>query len=129
MKICRTCGICCTHTEMILSLEEIENISKNLPDSHKNEKFYEYDGQYYRLINVNGNCVFFLPEEKKCLIYSFRPMGCRFYPMIFDLDSNSCILDNECPYNRLFYSNPTRFKKVCFDLKRWLSTNILKRKK
>jgi len=110
---------------MILSKEDILNISENLQEPLSSESFYDFDGKFYRLKNIDGHCIFYLPETRKCSIYSIRPMGCKFYPMIYDLESKTCVLDDECPHNRLFYSNPKRFKKVCSDLKKWLSTYIL----
>ncbi|MCF2138961.1 MAG: YkgJ family cysteine cluster protein [Candidatus Lokiarchaeota archaeon] len=125
MKICQSCGICCTHTEMILSSDDVQRILDYFSKKSQNIDFFEFDGRFYRLKNIDDHCVFYIPNEKKCLIYPIRPMGCRFYPMIFDQSRNKCILDDECPHNRIFYSNPSRFKAICLSLRKWIFSHIL----
>lgn len=127
MKICRTCGICCLKTEMILSNEDIERISHQL-DGLSTGCFYEKKEDFFFLKNVDNHCFFFDPLKNHCRIYDFRPEGCRFYPMVFELDSNTCFLDEDCPHRKIFYSNPKSFKSNCLKLKGWLFKHILIKK-
>jgi Fe-S-cluster containining protein len=93
--LCLYCGRCCISTEMILFRDDIERI-KSL--GFKLEDFTEFRDGFYRLKNVNGRCVF-LSSGNKCRIYSFRPIGCRVYPLIYSLDEGP-IFDSECPLTK-----------------------------
>jgi len=78
---------------MILSSNDVQSI---IECGYKEEDFCFIDEEgYTRLKNIDGNC-FFL-RDNKCIIYSSRPQGCKFYPIIFDLDNNKAIVDPECP--------------------------------
>ncbi|MBD3193099.1 MAG: YkgJ family cysteine cluster protein [Candidatus Heimdallarchaeota archaeon] len=78
---------------MILSLKDITRITAL---GFKIKDFCYLDEQgFYRLRNVNGVC-FFL-KNRKCSIYEHRPIGCRFYPIIFDFENDQAILDLDCP--------------------------------
>ncbi len=59
---------------------------------------------YQCLENVNGACVFL--ENGLCSIYEYRPLGCRFYPVIFDEERNCAIMDEFCPYLEMFRIEP-----------------------
>lgn len=79
---------------MLLTKEDIARI---VTKGFKKQEFCfssrETDG-FWQLKNVNGHC-FFL-KEGKCSIYEFRPMGCRTYPLVFDITDNDVIIDDEC---------------------------------
>ncbi len=126
MKICRTCGVCCYNTEMIITSSDIQRIFSNVPSEVLIVPFYESDQGFNRLKNVDDHCIFFSTSDNKCTIYPFRPEGCKFYPMIFDTIHNECILDEECPHYKIFYSNPSNFRKKCLDLRRWLKLHVFK---
>ena len=124
MDKCIDCGVCCLNTEMILFDFDIEQIKKNTYKDivideicHKNE-----DG-VYQLNNINGHCVFFDINTKKCQIYDYRPKGCRFYPMIYDISKQKCIIDKDCPRPQLFYQDGKSSKIVCTELKNYLKFN------
>ena len=76
---------------MILTRRDIDRI-----ESLGYKGFYRYRKGFYRLVNVNGNCIFLNPETNKCTIYSERPIGCRTYPLIYN-EERGAILDEECP--------------------------------
>lgn len=126
MKICNTCGICCKSTEMELSIDDIHRIEKSSTFNYKMEDFCTYEKGYYILKNINNNCIFFNSKLKQCQIYSIRPEGCRFYPMIYDIEKESCELDSDCPYRSQFYQHPPVFKAKCKALKKWVKANLLK---
>jgi Fe-S-cluster containining protein len=44
---------------------------------------------------VNGRC-FFLDEDNRCKIYEYRPLGCRIYPIVLDLERGA-VVDDLCP--------------------------------
>ncbi len=60
---------------------------------YKREEFSVVVGGIRRLKNVNGRC-FFL-KNNKCIIYEYRPLGCRIYPAIFD--GSKVVVDKFCP--------------------------------
>ncbi len=47
------------------------------------------------LRNVNGHC-FFL-ENGRCSIYKHRPEGCKFYPVIYDVERKRAVVHDFCP--------------------------------
>ena len=87
------CGKCCYQTEMPLTKEDIERIERL---GYRREDFAIKVNGVYRLRNVNGKC-YFLDESNRCVIYDHRPIGCRIYPIIFDITSNRAIVDDLCP--------------------------------
>ncbi|MHA1615770.1 MAG: YkgJ family cysteine cluster protein [Candidatus Njordarchaeales archaeon] len=88
------CYKCCLDTEMILTMGDLIRlliIGVNI------EKSIYYDGEYWRLKNVNNRCVF-LTDEGLCEIYDNRPLGCQAYPIVMGFFSE-CVPDDEvCPY-------------------------------
>ena len=108
-----TCAKCCKDTQMLLSKVDIERII-TLGFNAEDFCFINDDG-FFELKNVDGHCVFL--ESNKCLIYLNRPQGCRFYPIIFDLDANQAILDSDCPLIKKISSSVVKsFEK---DLRRF----------
>ncbi len=78
---------------MMLSSEDVQVI---IDCGYRKIDFCFVDEEgFTRLKNINGVC-FFL-RDNKCIIYSSRPQGCKFYPIIFDLDKNNAIVDPDCP--------------------------------
>lgn len=82
---------------MILSVNDIKKI-QNL--GYDKKFFVRKDYGYFKLKNKDGRCVFHNGE--KCLIYDFRPEGCKLYPLIFNDKYHCAVIDNECPYKHLF---------------------------
>lgn len=78
---------------MLLTRKEIVKIEQ-LGYNRKDFAFKNDDG-FYQLKNRKDSC-FFL-KDNKCVIYDHRPQGCRFYPIVYDLDSEQAILDDDCP--------------------------------
>ena len=88
-------GKCCYDTEMLLSEEDIKRIEKL---GYARNEFLEIDNNgFAKLKNRGGHCVFLNPETNLCKIYSERPLGCRLYPVIYDLNKKKCIVDKFCP--------------------------------
>jgi len=88
-------GKCCYDTEMLLSEADIRRIEKL---GYSQNDFIEIDKNgFVRLKNINGHCVFLNPKSNLCMIYPHRPIGCKLYPVIYDLNKNKCIVDKFCP--------------------------------
>ncbi len=89
------CGKCCYYTEMILLPRDIERIKKL---GYRLEEFIVYREGIPRLRNIDGHCIFLDPSTNKCMIYSDRPLGCRLYPLIYDLELGEPVIDPYCPH-------------------------------
>jgi len=88
------CGKCCYNTEMPLTKHDIVRI-RSL--GYQQQYFVVYYDDIPHLKNVNGHCVFLDSITKACKIYDYRPLGCRLYPLVYDITSKSIIIDPECP--------------------------------
>ena len=123
---CIDCGNCCRETEMILSKQDIENIIKSQRNNLKEIDFVKksVDG-FFQLKNINGCCCFFDSITNLCKIYDVRPQGCRFYPLIYDSDKNTCVFDRDCPKPELFYLNQNSIRKTCTKIIGYLEKQIL----
>ena len=128
MNICNTCGVCCYQTEMELSESDIVRIEQLSPESILRGEFAVNKGDYFHLKNLNGHCIFLLPKTNTCKIYPFRPKGCQFYPMIYDLERDQCVLDIDCPHKQLFYSNSLKFRETCKSLSNWVKKDLIQEK-
>jgi len=98
-NVCREhgCVKCCFDTEMLLLQDDVDRISGL---GFKEEYFSLKSGGFVSLKNVEGRCVFH--DGEKCKIYSSRPMGCKLYPVIYDVERNRPVLDKLCPYSEEF---------------------------
>ena len=123
---CEDCGICCIETEMILSDQDIEAIvSSHKTTLRKTDFVQKTEDNFYQLKNINGHCFFFDGETKLCKIYEIRPQGCRFYPLIYDSDKNSCVFDIECPRPELFYPNKNTVRRTCKKILSFLENQVI----
>ena len=83
---CQGSSNCCvsrgSYGYVYLSKKDLIKIAKYLNVSINlfKKKYCEYSDGYLHLkeININGNCQFL--ENKKCSIYTARPMQCRTWP-------------------------------------------------
>ncbi|MFX1536182.1 MAG: YkgJ family cysteine cluster protein [Promethearchaeota archaeon] len=105
---CSKCGYCCLETEMPLTREDISRIHQQ---GYKKRTFVRKLGNLNVLKNVNGHCVFFQPETKMCKVYSIRPDGCKYYPILYIVDEQSCTVDEECPESSSW--NAAEIRKRC----------------
>ena len=124
-EICKDCGNCCMDTEMIVSEDDINLIMKEWQIHLPKEKFYfKNEDNLFQLENIEGFCVFFKKNSKRCKIYKFRPQGCKFYPLIFDSYMKKCILDKDCPRTHLFYKEKKVLDKNCKNLRKFLKKQL-----
>ena len=128
-ELCRDCGVCCLKTEMILFDSDLELIINNYHEELKVDQFaHKNEDGIYQLDNIEDHCVFFDNQSKSCKIYEYRPEGCSFYPLIFNIEENRCIIDDECPRPHFFYQDKREYKKICIEVKNYLNTWLNLRK-
>jgi Fe-S-cluster containining protein len=122
---CENCGKCCLDTQMILSQQEVDLILNNISNKSSTDYFkFKKSKGYYQLRNIDVHCVFFELTSKSCKIYEFRPQGCRFYPLIYDFQSEKCVFDKDCPRIHLFYQDNQDLMKTCRNLKLFLKNKL-----
>ncbi|MHA1145983.1 MAG: YkgJ family cysteine cluster protein [Candidatus Helarchaeota archaeon] len=111
MEPCDRCGLCCQKTEMILSNADVERIS-----NAGYQDFYDVDPDgFYVLKNTLDDlplCVFYQKNTNSCMIYAIRPKGCRFYPLIYNVDLNKCVIDDFCPRHSSFRIDGTECQEL-----------------
>ena len=122
---CIDCGNCCKQTEMILSERDILCILKDTSLNLNREDFILKSTEgHYQLKNISGYCFFLKKDTKICRIYELRPQGCRFYPLIYDLDYRKCIYDKDCPRTDLFNLSKKELSLTCKKIKKFLKEEI-----
>jgi Fe-S-cluster containining protein len=78
---------------MLLSKEDIERLERK---GYPRELFVLFDMEgYATLRNVKGHCVFYDVENRRCMVYVVRPLGCRLYPVIYD-EEKGIVADEIC---------------------------------
>ncbi|MHA1791810.1 MAG: YkgJ family cysteine cluster protein [Promethearchaeota archaeon] len=123
-NICMDCSRCCMPTEMLLSPKDIEIIKKL---GHDLDEFSVLDRatHHRKLRNINGRC-FFLEGDGpyRCKLYPNHPTGCKFYPMIYDVDRKKCIIDKEYCVNWSKFNNINEINTTCDAFKRFLKNEM-----
>ncbi|MBP8685611.1 MAG: YkgJ family cysteine cluster protein [Methanomassiliicoccales archaeon] len=91
---CTHCSKCCQETRMELCRADIARLIRR---GYADGTFYSRgeDG-IPRLINVNGHCVLFDPDGRRCKEYRSRPLGCALYPVNLTEDG-IVVIDALCP--------------------------------
>jgi Fe-S-cluster containining protein len=92
---------------MVLSYHDIENIQKI---GYDRQFFVSENKGWLQLKNHNGRCVFH--NGTRCTIYHSRPEGCTLYPVVYDKDNNSAILDSECPQKHCFLLSKVKSQQL-----------------
>ncbi|MCD6370398.1 MAG: YkgJ family cysteine cluster protein [Thermoplasmata archaeon] len=111
------CSKCCYNTEMMLTENDVNRIiSLGYQDF-----YYQKDGFIY-LKNEDDKCIF-LDENGRCKIYPHRPLGCKYYPHIYDYENDEILLDKDCPYRKEFSLESTE------ELKELVLTILCEREK
>ncbi|MBN2334644.1 YkgJ family cysteine cluster protein [Candidatus Bathyarchaeota archaeon] len=89
------CVKCCIDTRMPLSRLDVERISGQ---GYRFKEFVVKRGKERQLKNSNGRCVFL--GDNGCTIYSFRPEGCRLYPLVYNKNNGKAFVHDLCPYGQ-----------------------------
>jgi Fe-S-cluster containining protein len=105
-EICRknSCSVCCWETEMLLSASDIQRITQKTSFSVNEFSFVDNFGHRTlknKELKDRLQC-FFLDENGGCTIYEIRPKGCRYYPIIWDMNIQEAITDDYCPHHQKF---------------------------
>lgn len=110
-KMCYPCkhnGRCCERANPEISREEWEAIEKYL---NKRPKIKETAENNY---TMGLRCIFYSPNEEKCLIHDERPLFCRYTPfqLFLGRDKYSCtICLGECSaFIRIHPPKPERIE-------------------
>jgi len=104
---------------MLLSNSDIQKIEKK---GYNRNYFVKSKKGWLKLKNNDGKCVFH--NGKICLIYESRPKGCKLYPLIFNKEYKSAVVDEDCQYEDSFRFN----KKDVNQLYRLITQMISERK-
>jgi Fe-S-cluster containining protein len=79
---------------MLLSAVDIRRLERK---GHSREFFASSDSRgYFTLRNYGGFCVFYDAGRRCCKVHADRPLGCRFYPVIYD-EAKGVVVDSICP--------------------------------
>jgi len=92
---------------MLLSNKDVERIQRL---GYKLDYFVRIKKGWLKLKNREERCVFH--DGKICLIYDNKPEGCKFYPIIFNEENNSAIIDEDCPYENDFRFNKRDIERL-----------------
>jgi len=94
-------------TEMLLTPNDLTRIAaRGVPLDACTIPSPQYPGLRV-LKNVKGRC-YFLKESRiggphACSLYPDHPTGCRYFPLIYDVDKHRCIIDKRyCKHYRDF---------------------------
>jgi hypothetical protein len=82
---------------MPLTLVDIKRISKQ---GYRFKDFVVKRKRESHLKNSNDRCVFL--RDNECIIYSFRPEGCRLYPLVYNENNGKVVIHDFCPYGHEF---------------------------
>jgi Fe-S-cluster containining protein len=122
---CEKCGKCCIETEMLLSQRDIDLIIRSSSNAFVEDQFvFRNNDGFFQVKNNNGYCFFFDRFFRICKIYEYRPQGCRFYPLIYDFQTQKCVLDYDCPRKELFYHDKKLLSTKCKELKKFLKKQL-----
>ena len=90
---CSNCGICCTETEMLLTVKDIRRLEQK---GFSRTSCAEIDKLGFAVLkNREGYCVFYDLKGRQCSVYDDRPSGCRVYPVILD-EEKGIVFDDIC---------------------------------
>ena len=92
---CDDIRLCCTGTEMTLTRTDAERIDSL--GYQREDYLVRTDDGFCQLRNVDGYCYFYDSVSKLCRIYDARPEGCKYYPIIYDMQKRRCVVDRDCP--------------------------------
>ena len=104
---------------MLLSNRDIKKIEQLGYNRHY---FTKSKKGWLKIKNKDGKCVFH--NGKICTIYDNRPEGCMLYPLIFNKENKSAVVDEDCPYENCF-----RFNEKSINQLSMLVTKIINERK
>ena len=90
------CQRCCFETEMTLTNEDVRRI-----DALGYKDYYMLRNGYLQMKNIDGRC-FFL-RKNRCLIHEDKPIGCKLYPLVLDIDDWEVVMHDFCRHTDQFH--------------------------
>ena len=111
------CVECCKKTSMPLSRLDVERIKSK---GYRVKDFTVKHGGELQLKNSKGKCVFL--RDNRCIIYSVRPEGCRFYPLVYDENCDDFVIHDFCPHGHEFKFSKEDVEKLSVLLKKLYKT-------
>jgi len=79
---------------MLLAEADVERLEKA---GYKAQAFVRFNKQgFAQLRNKRGHCVFYHVDNRRCCVYSNRPLGCRIYPVLLSVEEG-VVVDDLCP--------------------------------
>jgi len=102
-----SCSLCCLNTNMVLTVQDIDILMKL---GYRSTFFVARRNGWLQLKNKKGRCVFH--DGRHCTIYRHRPEGCRLYPIVYEKDTRSAILDNDCPQKQHFFLSKNKERQL-----------------
>lgn len=109
-----SCVKCCIDTRMPLTRFDIERISRQ---GYRIKDFVVKRKRERQLKNRNGRCVFL--GDEGCIIYSFRPEGCRLYPLVYNENNRKDFIHDFCPYGQEFKVSKDDIEKLSVLIKKF----------
>jgi Fe-S-cluster containining protein len=116
-KICQKCGKCCQKNSPALHEQDLPliangHIARNqLITYRKGELVYDNVAGLLIKLNqeiiklaMNNNCIFYLPDTRKCSIYNYRPLECR-----------TQLCSDPVPFKKMYQMNRLTRKDIISD--------------
>lgn len=103
----KNCHKCCNNTNMHLTKKDISRISQKL---HTASFYLKNEEGWLQLMNKDGVCIFH--DGKECTIYDIRPLGCRLYPLVYNIDDQKVVYDSICPYQKSFPKTSEKIRQL-----------------
>jgi len=101
------------------------DIRKLVEAGYRPDEFAVMDGCVTRLRNVDGWCYFYSHADKKCRVYTNRPLGCFLYPVVY-LVNEGVIIDELCPMGQTISEKELRMKgKILAKLLKEIDSQIM----
>ena len=92
---------------MLVSKEDTEKLER-VGFDQEDFTITDRDG-LTKLRNVGEWCYFYDPEEKKCRVYEYKPLGCYLYPVVYAVDEG-VVIDELCPRGETISEDELRRK-------------------
>jgi len=133
-KVCGECPHygCCVRSRPPLTKKRMQAINSYLTKNRiEIENAFEQEAYAYPRVKLDGHCVFFDNDAKKCRIHPVKPETCVAGPITFDINKMTQKIewflkkDSICPLAANLYKKPDVYKKHMISAKRELERLIL----
>ncbi|MBD3406232.1 MAG: YkgJ family cysteine cluster protein [Candidatus Lokiarchaeota archaeon] len=118
---CTEIRLCCTDTEMTLTKKDAKRI--DALGYNREDYLIRMDDGFCQIRNIEGRCYFYNPDQLTCRIYSHRPEGCKYYPIVYNVEKGKCVVDYDCPSGKTVTEED--IEEIC-DKVKFLVTVLMK---